>query len=188
MMQAGEMLETHFKSYASIGFNSFVMQDIKLISWENTYTLVTGFDGSVSCNMVITFMIQMNDKGLTSKIRNRLVFYIGLFFENPIWLIYTWYQSMITKVVCVLYCFQRLLWLHHKLLCKASIFFGTPCVSLALTFCAAPQVIVMPEYDFRAWWRHKGCHWVCLGYRHSLFYTSLALDEPIKLLCRAPAW
>lgn len=122
MMQAGEMLETHFKSYASIGFKSFVMQDIKSISWENTYTLVTGFDGSVSCNMVITFMIQMNDKGLTSKIRNRLVFYIGLFFENPIWLIYTWYQSMNTKVVCVLYCFQRLLWLHHKLLCKASHF------------------------------------------------------------------
>ena len=61
MMQAGEMLETHFKSYASIGFKSFVMQDEKSVSWENTYTLVTGFDGSVSRDMVITFMIQMNE-------------------------------------------------------------------------------------------------------------------------------
>lgn len=104
------------------------MQDEKSVSWENTYTLVTGFDGSVSRDMVITFMVQMNDKGLTSmeiplgKAEEPACFLHWIIFWKPLWLIYTWYQSMITKVVCVLYCFQPLLWLHHGLLCKTSHF------------------------------------------------------------------
>lgn len=148
-MQAGEMLAKCFKSisYARSDFRVLSCMGKTTPSKKTPTQLLQAWWFSQLLNSEVTaipFMLQINNKDVTScgifmkhssvKIGKQFDFHKWIYvFEKTLRLKYTYYILVnCTHLwwLCVLYCFETVLWVHYKLLCKANHFWHTSCLRL----------------------------------------------------------